>query len=101
MDRIRSEVIRGTTQAGRLGEKAREARLTWFGHVQRRESGYIGRRVLEMELPGRRRGGGPKRRFMDAVREDMQVVSVEDTENRLKWKTVMSFFKWHNLNLHG
>ena len=27
IDRIRNEVIRGTTQTGRLGEKAREARL--------------------------------------------------------------------------
>ena len=31
-----------------------------------------------------------KRRFMDAVKEDMQVgVRVEDTKNRLKWKTVI------------
>ena len=47
--------------------------------------------MLEMELPGRRRRGRPKRRFMDAVKEDMQVVGVriEDTENRLKWKTVI------------
>ena len=68
MDEIRKEVIRETTQTGRLGEKAREARLRWFGHVRRRDSGYIGRRLPEMELPGRRRRGRPKRRFMDAVR---------------------------------
>ena len=30
---MKNEVIRGTTQTGRLGEKAREARLRWFGHV--------------------------------------------------------------------
>ena len=34
MDRIRNKVIRGTTQTGRLGEKAREARLRRFVHVQ-------------------------------------------------------------------
>ena len=27
-----------------------------------------------MELPGRRQRGRPKRRFMDAVKQDMQVV---------------------------
>ena len=54
MDKIRNEVIRGTTQTGRLGEKARWARLRWFGHVQRRDSGDIRRRMLQMELPGRR-----------------------------------------------
>ena len=44
-----------------------------------------------MELPGRRRRGRPKRKFMDAGKEDMQVVGVriEDTEKRLKWKTVI------------
>ena len=57
-----------------------------FGHLQRRDSGYIGRRMLEMELPGRSCRGRPKRRFMDAVREDMQVagVRVEDTKTRSK-----------------
>ena len=29
-------------------------RLRRFGHVQRRDSRYIGRRMLKMELPGRR-----------------------------------------------
>ncbi|KAK3541227.1 hypothetical protein QTP86_016806, partial [Hemibagrus guttatus] len=53
LDSIRNEYIRGTAHVGRLGDKVREARLRWFGHVQRRESEYIGRRILDMELPGR------------------------------------------------
>ena len=57
-----------------------------FGHVQRRDSGHIGRRMLEMELPGRRRRGRPKRRYIDTVKEDMQI---DRTENRAKWKTVI------------
>ncbi|KAK3574186.1 hypothetical protein QTP86_004411 [Hemibagrus guttatus] len=39
LDRIRNEYIRGTAHVGRLGDKVREARLRWFGHVQRREKG--------------------------------------------------------------
>ena len=74
MDRMRNDVIRGAIQTGRFGEKARKARLRLFGHVQRRDSGYIGRRMLEMELQGRRQRGRPKRRYMDAVKEDMEVV---------------------------
>ncbi|KAK3552554.1 hypothetical protein QTP86_014821, partial [Hemibagrus guttatus] len=40
LDRIRNEYIRGTAHVGRLGDKVREARLRWFGHVQRREDSY-------------------------------------------------------------
>lgn len=47
MDRIRNEFIRGTAQVRQFGDKAREARLLWFGHVQRRDAGYIGRKMLK------------------------------------------------------
>ncbi|KAK3535468.1 hypothetical protein QTP70_016891 [Hemibagrus guttatus] len=84
LDRIRNEYIRGTAHVGRLGVKVRETRLRWFGHVQRRESEYIGRRMLDMELPGRRQRGRPKRRYMDGINEDMKLVgaSVEGAEDR-------------------
>ena len=65
-----------------FGDKVREARLRWLGHVQRRDSEYIGRRMLSFELPGRRSRGRPKRRFMDVVKEDMKVVGVR--EERMK-----------------
>ncbi|MCI4385397.1 hypothetical protein PGIGA_G00049970 [Pangasianodon gigas] len=87
LDRIRNDYIRGTAHVGRLGDKVREARLRWFGHVQRRESEYIGRRMLGMELPGRRQRGRPKRRYMEVINEDMKLVgaSVEDAEDRDRW----------------
>ncbi|KAF7647393.1 hypothetical protein LDENG_00173020 [Lucifuga dentata] len=67
MDKIKNEYIRGTAQVRWFRDKAREARLRWFGHVQRRDAGYIGR-MLKMELPGKRKRGWPKRRFIDVVR---------------------------------
>ena len=41
-----------------------------------------------MELPGKRKQGRPKRRFMDVVKEDMAEVEVteEDTEDRNNWR---------------
>ncbi|KAK3507981.1 hypothetical protein QTP70_008883 [Hemibagrus guttatus] len=47
LDRIRNEYIRGTAHVGRLGDKVREARLRWFGHVQRREKKHPS---LQVEL---------------------------------------------------
>ncbi|KAI5609740.1 interferon regulatory factor 3 isoform X1 [Silurus asotus] len=80
MDKIRNEFIRGTAHVGCFGDKVREARLRWFGHVQRRDMNYIGRRMLRMEPPGRRKRGRPRRRFMDVVREDTQTtISLVDT----------------------
>ena len=58
MDRIRNEYVRGTAHVGRLGDKVREARLSWFGQVLRKDAGYVGRRMLNMETPG----GGEKER---------------------------------------
>ena len=88
MDKIRNEYIRGTAQVGKFGEKTREARLKWYGHLRRKDDGYIGRRMLRMELPGKRKRGRPKRRFMDVVKEDMAEVEVteEDTVDRRNWR---------------
>ena len=84
MDKIRNEYIRGTAQVGKFGEKTREARLRWYGHLRRKYDGYIGRRMLWMELPGKRKRGKPKRRFIDVVKEDVAEVEVteEDTVDR-------------------
>ncbi|KAK3524753.1 hypothetical protein QTP86_002469 [Hemibagrus guttatus] len=91
LDRIRNEYIRGTAHVGCLGDKVREARLRWFGHVQRRESEYIGRRMLDMGLPGRRQRGRPKRKYMDVINEDMKLVGarVEDAEDRDRWREMI------------
>ena len=44
--------------------------------------------MLTMELPGKRKRGRRKRRFMDAVREDTTAVEVteEDAEERAEWR---------------
>ena len=83
-DKIRNEFIRGTVKVERLGMKIRESRLRWYGHVMKRDQEYVGRKIMEMELPGKRKRGRPKRRFLDVVKEDMGKVGVRETdvENR-------------------
>ena len=60
MDKIRNEYIRETAQLGRFGEKTRETRLRWYEHLRRKDDGYTGRRMLMMELPGKRKREGQK-----------------------------------------
>ena len=85
MDRIRNAYVRGSAQVRRLGVKVRQTRLRWFGHVHRREEVYIGRRMLGMGIPGRRKRGRPKRRFIDVVREDMSGAGVtKDTGGEVR-----------------
>ena len=90
-DKIRNEHIRSTVKVERLGMKMRESRLRWYGHVMRRDQEYVGRKMMEMELPGKRRRGRPKRRFLDVVKEDMKEVGVKemDIEDRKMWRMMI------------
>ena len=71
LDRIRNERIRGTTKVGEISKKVQESRLNWHGHVLRREDEYVGMRVMAMDVPGKRRRGRPKRRWLDSIRNDL------------------------------
>ena len=64
MDKIRNEYIIGTAQVRKFGDKTPEARQRWYGHRRRKDDGYIERRMLRMELSGKRKRGRPNRRFM-------------------------------------
>ena len=91
MDRIKNDYIRGTAHVGRFEDKMREARLRWYGHVKRREEEYIGRRMLKMNLPGKRRRGRPSLRYMDVVSDDLKVIGgkEEDAKDRARWKELI------------
>ena len=59
-DKIKNEYIRSTVKVERLGIKMREGRLRWYGHVMRRDKEYVGRKMIEMESPGKRKRGTKK-----------------------------------------
>ena len=56
---------------GEISKKVQESRLKWYGHVLRREDECVGKRVMAMEVPGKRRRGRPKRRWLDSIRNDL------------------------------
>ena len=86
-EKIRNEYIRDTVKVERLGMMMREGRLRWYGHVMRRDQEYVRRKMVEIELPGKRKRGRPKRRFLNVVKKDMREVGARETdiENRTVW----------------
>ena len=90
VNKVRNEEVRRMLGTRRLGEKAREQRLRWYGHVRRREETYVGQRMLAMVPPGKRRGGRPQRRYIDNIREDMRELGTKetDTQDRGRWRTL-------------
>ena len=70
MGNIRNERIRGTSKVEEIAKQVKEKRLKWYGRVMTREEHYVGRRVMEMEVEGRRKRGIPNRRWLDKVQYD-------------------------------
>ena len=69
-------------------EKAREARLRYYGHVVRREEEEPVKRAMDMPVVGRRSVGRQRIRWTDVIRRDMGEVGLEerDARDRKKWR---------------
>ena len=71
-----------------LPRKIVQRRLTWFGHIERRQPEHLLWKVSEMEVEGKRRRGCPKRRWCDCVNGDMESLGITITLalDRTAWK---------------
>ena len=104
LDRIRNERInRGTSKVGEISKKVQESRLKWYGHVLRREDEYVGKRVMAMEVPRKKRRGRPKRRWLDSIGNDLseRELSRDDAQDRARWRRLIRHIdptlKWEKL----
>ena len=68
------ESTRRIAQVRHFEDQVREAGLRWFGHMQRRDIEYSGKRTLKKELPGKRKRKRPNMIFIDVVIEVIQIV---------------------------
>ena len=65
-----------------------QAEVVWTCHEERQE--YVGRKMMEMELLGKRKRGRPKRRFVDVVKDMRKVGAKEmNLEDRKVWRTMI------------
>ena len=90
-DKVRNEHVRGTLKVAPISTKVKENRLRWYGHIKRREAEHPIRKMMDMELPGRRRVGRPKLQWIHCIRREMDrlELSEEDALDQRKWKNVL------------
>ena len=88
-DKIRNEEIHSRMRTADVRLKMRESRLRWWGHVHRREEDHLTRRVLSVEIPGRRCRGRPRRTIAGLVGWEMEAtgLTIQDAKDRKKWKS--------------
>ena len=60
-----------------ISKNVQQRRLQWYGHVMRIDEDYVEKRVMEMEVRGRRNRGRPKRGWLDSVKVDLMEKRLE------------------------
>ena len=83
LELIRNERIRGTTQK----------RISWHGHVMRRDDTNVAKELTTMKVGGKRPRGRPRLMWRDRVRSDLRQHQLDPklAQNREAWrKAVMA-----------
>ena len=70
-DRVRNQIIQEDAKMCEMSTFLRQKRLNLHGHIRRREEDNLSRKIMDMVVPGKRRRGRPRRRWIDNNREDM------------------------------
>ena len=68
--------------------KMTEKRLNWYAHVRRMKEEHIVRRMLHVDIPGKRRRWRPNLRCKDACKRDMTQAWLKEDRatNRAEWR---------------
>jgi len=87
-DRKRNDDIHYAIGVCCITDKIRESRLRWYGHVQRREDDHCVKRILEVEVYGRRNRGRQRKRWINTISHDLISLNLTpvDLEDRDDWR---------------
>ena len=73
-DRCKSEELRKRLDIEEVADVVRKSRLRWFGHLERKEEGDWVSDCRNMVVPGKAGKGRPRKRWSDAVEDDLKKV---------------------------
>jgi hypothetical protein len=75
-------------------------RMVWLGHVMRMEGERIRKRVLEWKPMGRRNRGRPRKRWIEDIGKDTQIMGIRGwrklCKERAEWKKITEKAKTHS-----
>ncbi len=68
-----------------------QKRLSWYGHVMRREDTNVAKEVTTIKVGRKRPRGRPRLRWMDLVRSDLKQHQLDPklTQNREGWRNAI------------
>jgi len=74
--------------------------MTWLGHVMQMDGGRMPRRILEWKPMGRRIRGRQRKRLIEDVEEDIQMMGIRGgrklSKERMEWKKITEKVKTHS-----
>ena len=87
-DHIKNEDIWREANVEPMTTFLRKKRLRWYGHVLRKEGEDTTKKMLNMQVQGKRRRGRPKKRWLDNIREDMKEYKMTEdmAQDRSVWR---------------
>ena len=90
-DRIKNETIRGIARVAPIKSVLAQKRLSWYGHMMRREETHITGSTLSMTVRGTRPRGRPKMRWLDRLKSDMRIYGInpEMVTDRERWAVMV------------
>ena len=91
-DHVPSAVVAERCGLRQISDVLRTRRLGWYGHVRRREDGEALATIREWTVEGRRPRGGPRKTWMDNVKEDMRILNITDetARDRERWRSAIA-----------
>jgi hypothetical protein len=75
-------------------------RISWLGHVMRMDEKKTPKRILEWKPIGRRIRGRPRKRWIEDIEDDIQIMGIRGwrklCKEREEWKRITEKAKTHS-----